>query len=275
MSVTWNGADPPELPRPALWQRGRMVLRGAALVLVTYFGMIFVLLFNLIERWLPLGVSIRLVRLWGKICLWLCGLRLRRKGAPMAHDGALVANHSGWLDIFTLLSADEVYFVSKAEVARWPVVGILSRQIDPVYIERKRSAAKEQERQLLDRLERGHRLCFFPEGTSTDGRRVLPFRSTLFAAFMGEGMQARMWIQPVSVIYRPREGLPRDFYGWWGDMALGGHIGGVFALSSRAEVEVLFHAPLKVADYTDRKALAEALEARVRAGVETGEVQSW
>ena len=273
MSLTWNAATPPDIPPRGPVQWLRVALRGVTLVFCTYFGMIFVLAFNVIERWLPLGIAIRIIRLWGWLGLTLCGLRLERRGTPMAEPGAIVANHSTWIDIFTLLTADEVYFVSKADVARWPVVGILSRQIGTIYIERRRTAARQHQDQLEERLLQGDRICFFPEGTSTDGQRVLPFRSTLFAAFTSDGLRDRLWVQPVSVIYRPNGGLPPEFYGWWGEMGLGGHIASVFARSKGARVDVLFHAPLRVADYRDRKALAAVSEEMVRQGVETGQVQ--
>lgn len=268
VNVTWNGAAPPPLPRPTLAQRAGMMARGAALLFMTYFLMIFVLLFQFIERFWKIGVAHRIIRLWGKLNLRLCGVRLRRVGEPMPHGGAIVANHIGWIDIFTMLSADRLFFVSKAEVARWPVVGILSRQIDPVYIERRRTASRAQEDMLKARLARGDRLCFFPEGTSTDGQRVLQFKSTLFSVFLTEDLRETLWVQPVSLAYRPADHLPRSFYGWWGDMGLGAHLAAVFSLSRGGEVHAVFHPPLRARDFADRKALAAACEAAVRAGLE-------
>ncbi len=268
MSLRWNEADPPQVRKPTGFEIARMLLRGSVLVFCTYFGIIFVLFFNLVERVLPLGIAHRIICLWGAICLWLCGLRLRRHGHPMTHDGIVVANHTGWIDIFTLLRADRLYFVSKVEVSGWPIVGILSRQIGTMYIERNRAHAKRQEAALRDRLIRGERLCFFPEGTSTDGRRVLGFRSSLFSAVMSADLPREMWVQPVSVIYHPPAGLPVDFYGWWGTMPLGGHVRNVLALSAGGAVDVIHHPPLHPADFADRKALAAASEAAVRDGVE-------
>ena len=269
MSLTWNGADPPEVraPRPLEWVR--LALRGAVMLFATYFGIIFVVAFNIIERALRLGVADRIVCLWGAICLALCGLRLERRGAPMSHDGIVVSNHIGWIDIFTLMKADHVFFVSKAEVAKWPVVGILSRQIGTMYIERNRTQAKRQEALLAARLRRGDRLCFFPEGTSTDGQRVLAFRTSLFAAVLSPEMRDRLWVQPVSVVYHPPPGLPRDLYGWWGTMPLGSHVRSILALSVGGVAEVIHHPPLRAADFDDRKALGAACEAAVREGVET------
>ncbi len=268
MTPTWDAAIPPDLPRPTWWQLIVAFLRALVLVSMTYFGMIFVLVFNLIERWVPLGVAQTIVRIWGRLNLWLCGVTLRREGSPMQGGGALVCNHCSWIDIFTLLSADRVRFVSKAEVAKWPVVGILARQIDPVFIDRRRTEAKAHEAQLLDRLHKGQRLCFFPEGTSTDGLRVIPFKSSLFNAFMSPELKAELWVQPVTIIYHPRAGLPAEFYGWWGEMPLGSHALAVLSMSFGGEVEVVFHPPLKAAEFADRKALALASETAVRRGFE-------
>ncbi len=267
MSLTWTGEDPAPPPAPGALGRVRMVLRGASLLFVTYFGMIFVLILNAANRGRHTGTAHSITCLWGRICLRLCGVRLKPVGVPMSHHGAVVSNHVGWIDIFTLLSADRVHFVSKAEVARWPVVGVLSRQIGTVYIDRRRTAAKKQEAELARRLDAGDRLCFFPEGTSTDGRRVLEFRSTLFAALFSVARETDIWVQPVTLVYRPQEGLEDRFYGWWGDMALGPHLKAVFSLSTRGVVEVVHHTPLRVRDYPDRKALALAAESAVRRGM--------
>lgn len=268
MTPTWNGAEPPDVPRLRFWQIAVVVIRAILLVSVTYFGMIFVLLFNFIERFRHLGISHAIICLWGRFGLWVCGLTLKTSGTPMEQGGAIVANHSSWIDIFTMLAADKVHFVAKAEVSRWPVIGILSRQIDPVYIDRRRTAAKEHLQQLQDRLLRGDRLCFFPEGTSTDGLQVIPFKSTLFNTFLTPEIHQTVWVQPVSVIYHPPVGLPRAFYGWWGDMAMGSHLKSVFGLSFGGVVETVFHPPLRAADFADRKALSSACEAAVRAGFE-------
>jgi lyso-ornithine lipid O-acyltransferase len=97
----------------------------------------------------------------------------------MQHKGALVANHASWLDIFTLNACDRIYFVSKSEVAGWPGIGWLARATGTVFINRQGREAQMQKLLFEARLRAGHRLLFFPEGTSTDGQRVLDFKSTL------------------------------------------------------------------------------------------------
>ena len=178
--------------------------------------------------------------------------------------GAVVANHSSWLDIFALNARKRIYFVSKSEVAAWPGIGWLARATGTVFIARATRAAKEQRKLFEDRLHAGHKLLFFPEGTSTDGRRVLLFKSTLFAAFFTNELRDEMWIQPVSVAYSAPPGEDARFYGWWGDMEFGPHLLKVLAQSPHGAVDVTYHAPLRVADFPDRKALAATCEAAVR-----------
>lgn len=200
------------------------------------------------------------------MALWLMGLRLRVRGARMAGAGALVANHASWMDIFVLNAVDRVYFVSKAEVSGWAGIGWLARATGTVFITRKGAEAREQQAVFEERLEAGHRLLFFPEGTSTDSRRILPFKSTLFAAFFSERLRPALQIQPVTVVYHAPKGQDLRFYGWWGDMDFAPHLMAVLASPGGGAVEVIRHAPKRVADFEDRKALAAWCEAEVREG---------
>jgi 1-acyl-sn-glycerol-3-phosphate acyltransferase len=166
-----------------------------------------------------------------------------------------VANHGSWLDIFTLNAAQRVYFVSKSEVRDWPGIGWLARATGTVFIERRTREAGVHRDMIAERLAVGHKLLFFPEGTSTDGRRVLPFRSTLFDAFFKAG-DSDLTIQPVTVVYLPPAGQDARFYGWWGDMEFGRHLLKVLAAPRQGEVEVTYHPPLEVGEFANRKDLA-------------------
>ena len=106
----------------------------------------------------------------------------------------------------------------------------------------------------------------FPEGTSSDGQRVLPFKSALFGVFFAASISRAPVVQPVTIAYRARQGLPADFYGWWGEMDFGAHLASVLALSRGGEVEVRFHPALRAADFADRKALAGGPAPRWRKG---------
>ena len=233
------------------------------LLLLVLFPIYFVGL--LIERIFPrLGLSTAMIWCFCALGARLLGLRVVVEGTPMSESGARVANHSSWLDIFSFRTAAQIFFVAKAEVSQWPGVGFIARSTGTMFIARKRTDAKRQEAQFRERLTKGDRLCFFPEGTSTDGLRVLPFKSSLFAAFAVDELKDQMWIQPMTAIYKPASHLPDNFYGWWGDMDFGSHVLQVLSRSTGGEVRVVFHPPVRPFDFANRKELARHCEEAVR-----------
>lgn len=269
--MTWSSGDRPESHRitPAGWMR--VVLRGTCVAVLTFGCLGLLLAVRLVER--PLCGQARpvtpfITQFVCRMAFVLMGIRYARIGAPMQGAGAVVANHASWLDIFALNAAKRIYFVSKAEVADWPGIGWLARATGTVFIARDRREAAAQVQVFRDRLSHGHKLLFFPEGTSTDGLRVLPFKPTLFAAFLDPALRETLAIQPVSVVYHAPKGSDPRHYGWWGDMDFGPHLLATLAQAPQGGVTVVYHAPVRVAGYADRKALAAALEATVRAGVE-------
>ena len=185
----------------------------------------------------------------------------------MGSPGAVVSNHASWLDIFTLNLSKRVYFVSKSEVANWPGIGLLARITGTVFIARDPRQARAQTQVFEDRLLVGHKLLFFPEGTSTDGLRVLPFKPTLFQAFFSPRLCHVLHVQPASLIYTAPDGQDARFYGWWGDMGFGGHLLKTLAAPRQGSVRVVYHTPVRVDEFPDRKALAAHVEAVVRAGM--------
>lgn len=257
------------LPRHGLGDWGRILWRGAALVLVTLGGLALLLALRLIERplfglarpwtpWLTQGVC--------RVSLRIMGLRLIRRGSPpMTGRGAVVANHASWLDIFVLNAVQRIYFVAKAEVRQMALIGWLAAATGTVFIARKSTDAKRQQKLFEDRLRAGHRLLFFPEGTSTDAIRIVPFKSTLFAAFWTHGVEHVMAVQPVSVIYHAPKGADPRLYGWWGTFDFLPHFLLVLAQKRQGRVELVFHDPVPVDRFTDRKALAAHCEAEIRA----------
>ncbi|MBC7133975.1 MAG: 1-acyl-sn-glycerol-3-phosphate acyltransferase [Roseovarius sp.] len=268
MSITWRSDAPPPVVARTRGHWARILWRGGRIALVIGAGVVATLLLRGPERaihgagrpWTqPVTVFVM-----GRIVAIL-GLTLEVEGTPMAGPGAVVSNHVSWLDIFVLNARKRVYFVSKAEVAGWPGIGFLARLIGTVFIRREAREARAQTEALAARLAAGHRLLFFPEGSSTDGLRVLPFRSTLFEALRGLG--AGVMVQPVTLIYEAPEGADARFYGWWGDMALGPHLAQVLGAPRQGRVRMICHAPLAVTDFPDRKTLAAACERAVRAAM--------
>jgi 1-acyl-sn-glycerol-3-phosphate acyltransferase len=267
--TTWTGA-PMALSRPTALGWLRVALRGPALALLVYGGLALLLVVRVAEA--PLfgarrPVTPYLTQAVCRVALAILGVRLAVSGRPMDGPGALVANHGSWLDIFVLNAVARVYFVSKSEVAGWPGIGWLARATGTVFITRKGVEARAQQDLFEARLRAGHRLLFFPEGTSTDGMRILPFKSTLFAAFFVQDLSEVLQVQPVSVSYRAPAGADPRFYGWWGDMGFAPHLLALLAAPrAGGSVAVTLHPPLAIRDFADRKALAARAEEVVRAG---------
>ncbi|WP_348540496.1 lysophospholipid acyltransferase family protein [Shimia sp. R9_3] len=268
---TWESEDGyPTLPKLGAMGIVRAILRGFPLALLVFGCLALLLLLRLIERpifglrrpWTPY-----ITQFVCRNAFRLLGIRFSVSGMPIKDRGAVVANHSSWLDIFALNAPQQVYFVSKAEVANWPGIGWLARATGTLFIRRDRREARAHKTMFEDRLLAGHQLLFFPEGTSSDSLRVLPFKTTLFEAFFDPRLREEMLIQPVTVHYTAPKGAEPRFYGWWGDMDFGPHLLSTLAAARQGRVEVVYHPPLKVSDFANRKALARAAEDQIRAGL--------
>ncbi|MEO0371657.1 MAG: lysophospholipid acyltransferase family protein [Pseudomonadota bacterium] len=270
MTFTWSPEEmPPEVKiTPLGWIL--VLLRGVPIVLILLAGVVLMAALRLIERplhgqarpWTPV-ITVVVCR----FCLALLGIRRQVEGQIMGHPGALVANHSSWLDIFSLNAMTRLYFVSKSEVAGWPGIGLLAKITGTVFIARDRRQARAQQDVFETRLKAGHRLLFFPEGTSTDNFRVLPFKSTLFGAFFTPELSETLYIQPISVAYTAPKGQDPRFYGWWGDMDFGPHALILLAQPRGGSVKVVCLPPVPVRDVADRKAMAAIMEQAVREGM--------
>jgi 1-acyl-sn-glycerol-3-phosphate acyltransferase len=211
---------------------------------------------------------------WHRFALDRLGVRIAESGLPAPDRPLLItANHSSWLDICVLASRMPLSFVAKSEVASWPLFGLFARLQRCVFVERDRRARTgATTSQLADRLASGDAMVLFPEGTSSDGNGVLPFRSALLGAAtatLGKTEDAVVWVQPVALRYRRLQGLPigrfeRPRVAWYGDMDLVPHLLAVFSLRA-LDVELIWGEPIPFDATTDRKRLAYELEQRVRA----------
>ncbi len=213
---------------------------------------------------------------WAVVCR-LLGLSVRVIGAPAQRlDGRPVvfaSNHSSWLDILALGGVLEACFISKQEVGRWPVVRTIARLGRTVFVSRRASNTGRERDDMRDRLDAGDNLILFPEGTSSDGSRVLPFRSVFFSVAEVRDAGSRPLIQPVSVVYDQLGGLPmgrasRPVFAWYGDMDLGSHFWRL-AQHRGLRATVLLHAPVDPAAYASRKALSQAVWQTVAEGAAT------
>jgi 1-acyl-sn-glycerol-3-phosphate acyltransferase len=193
---------------------------------------------------------------WHRAVRRIAGLRVRMLGGEHAGQAELLtSNHASYLDILVIAGQVDTDFIAKADVAGWPAIGWLARLIGTVFVERAPRQAAHQRDALGRHLADGCRLCLFPEGTSSDGLRVLPFKSALLDA----AIRADISVQPVTVVYRD----PHARYAWYADMTLVPHIGQVL-MQRGVDVDVIFHAPVASSDFADRKALSRYLEETVR-----------
>tara|TARA_B100000674_G_scaffold3843_3_gene3182 strand:- start:7913 stop:8818 length:906 start_codon:yes stop_codon:yes gene_type:complete len=220
-----------------------------------------------------LKLADELPRFYHALCLRILHIEVRVSGVDMMDGpGVIVANHASYLDIPVLGALTRGSFIAKTEVADWPVFGLLAKLSRTTFIERRAARSREQNDQLSQRLRDGDKLILFPEGTSNDGNRVLPFKSTLFASaerVMPDGSPVRF--QPISIAATRLDGAPigrdlRAFYSWYGDMDLAPHLWQFLALG-KVTVEIVVHPPVTLADAAgSRKELARMCEARVAQG---------
>jgi 1-acyl-sn-glycerol-3-phosphate acyltransferase len=208
----------------------------------------------------------------------LFGIRVTVIGTPVQDKGVLmIGNHTSYFDILVLSSAAQVSFVAKSEVKTWPFFSTLARLQQTVFVERsRRSQTGEARDQIRDRVLQGDALVLFPEGTSSDGNCVLPFKSALMGAAEAtigtdaEGRPIHVPVQPVSVAYVGLYGMPmgretRPLFAWYGDMDLVPHL--IEAVKTGPiDVVVEFHEPLTIDQVGGRKKLAAVTEAIVREG---------
>jgi 1-acyl-sn-glycerol-3-phosphate acyltransferase len=199
-------------------------------------------------------------------------IRIRVVGAPVrGHAVLFVSNHVSWADILVIGSIAPIAFVAKREVADWPVVGVAARLQRTVFVDRaRRHQTGEAIAEFVKRLTSGTSVVLFAEGTSSDGNRVLPFRSALVGAV--EDASARVergiLIQPMSIGYTGQHGIPmgrqhRPLVAWYGDLDFMPHIKDFIARGA-VDAVVSYGDPIEADGAADRKAMTKSLESTVR-----------
>lgn len=180
---------------------------------------------------------------------WICGVRPRLEGAPLEPHTFVIANHTSWLDILILGGFAGTAFVSKAEVQRTALIGWLADQNRTVYIDRaQRGGAHRQVRQIAEALDHPQPLAVFPEGTTSSGRHLLPFRTTLLEAVAPPPPGAS--VRPVAVDY----GDHADVVGWHSGERGMANVKRVLGHRGTMDVVVRLLHPLPPSN--DRKAMA-------------------
>ena len=215
----------------------------------------------------------RLPHHYHRIVCRILGLELETLGVVSPVQPTLfVANHVSYLDIEALSAVVPTCFVAKREVAGWPMFGWLARLQRTVFIERRSKGVAEERDGLAQRLDEGESLVLFAEGTSGDGNRVKPFKSSLLSVAERAVHGRPLTVQPVSVAYTRLDGMPigrqwRPFFAWYGAMDLAPHLWHVLGLG-RLTVTLIFHPPVTLAEAGSRKALAAHCQRVIAAGLE-------
>lgn len=266
---TWDSAQPPPSLSLTTTERWRAIGRFSVLALGLVIALPVLLLARAIESISHAGArrfSPYVVQAYSSFLLRVIGLPIALRGTLVRGHAAWVANHGSWLDIFVLSAIAPALFVAKSEVAAWPGIGPLARMAGTVFIRRDRRDATAQTHVLAAEFRHGHGLVFFPEGTSTDSTLVLPFKPTLFQAFLAPDMPRNMQVQPVTLRYHaPLKADPR-FYGWWGGMDFTSHFLRILGQGGQGRVTIILHPPIACTPDQGRKVLAARAEAAVRTG---------
>ncbi len=210
----------------------------------------------------------------------LFGIKLHIEGAVVPDKPVLlISNHTSWLDIPVLSAVAPLSFVAKKEVGRWPFVSSLARLQRTVFVDReRRSAVGDTTNEIMARLATGDTVVLFAEGTSSDGNRVLPFKTSLFAAAKpsakagaAPAVRSDVVVQTLSIVYTRLHGVPinrwaRPMVGWFGDMEMQSHAWELLK-AGPLDVRIRISPPVPLDSFADRKDLARRSEDQIRENV--------
>jgi len=253
-------------------------LRAAALIVHVLLGLAMV---GIVFPVLSQAARNRIIHHWSRGVVGLFGARLIVSGVPLSdamratgidvgtHGRLVLANHVSWIDVFAINAAMPCRFVAKDEIGRWPVLGALVTRSGTLYIERgRRHAVAAMNHTVRDRLLAGESVAVFPEGTTTDGRQLLPFHSNLVAPAIAA--VASVW--PIAIVYR-EAGRRSDAAAFVGDVTLVmSMIRILFARELSIEIAVL--PPIDVAQHSNRHAVAHAARNAIAAYLGVDEAES-
>lgn len=214
-----------------------------------------------------------LPRLFHRGVCRLLRLKVEVRGMPRERGPTLIAsNHVSWMDIIVLGSVVDACFVAKHEVATWPVFGLLAKCQRTVFIERRLRRTADHRDEMIERLEQGDNLILFPEGTSGDGLRVLPYKSAFFSLAERSFSGQPLMVQAVSLAFVQLNNMPvgrraTELYAWVGDQDLLPHLWRYLA-AGPGRVVVEFHAPVTIEQFASRKDLASFCRDATRLGID-------
>lgn len=249
------------------WLRGLLAIAGVLLVTLA------LLPFQLVFLWLRLPQRRRLPRFWHKAVCVLLGIRVHVHGVPDSRRPLLLtSNHVSWSDIMVLGCVADVTFVAKAEVKTWPFFGTLARLQETIFVvrEEKRRAGHQAD-EIAVRLRAGEIVVLFPEGTTSDGNRLMEIKSSLFgaaASAVPHSPTGVVHVQPVAISYTRIHGMAMGRYhrsvaAWPGDITMLPHLIGILR-EGAIDVDVDFGEAVDFSPESRRKLVSREIEIRMR-----------
>jgi len=241
----------------------RLTLRLVLAVLWTLPSM----LLQAIFLYLPGRLPEKFARIYWAGIRRILGLRITVHGAIAPGRPAIfIANHCSWIDIVALGSVLPGCFVSKADVAKWPLVGWIAKLGRTIFVSRNKATMVQERETMNRRLEAGDNIILFPEGTTSDGTRILPFQSGFLTI---ADAPAKPSIQLVTIVYDALDGLPvrrrdRPEISWYGDMDMASHFPGIGRRQSY-HATLILDPPIPPGGFNNRKTLSAALRTRLEA----------
>jgi 1-acyl-sn-glycerol-3-phosphate acyltransferase len=244
------------------------------LIIIALFAVTLILLpFQLVGLLFDLKIRRRVPRYWHRAACWLLGIRIHVHGhLEYRRPLMLAANHVSWKDILVLGAVADVVYIAKAEVADWPIFGTLAKLQKSIFVmrEQKRKTG-EQVNEIAERMKAGEIVVLFPEGTTSDGNRLMEVKSSLFGAaaaaapYTSEGV---VHVQPVALAYTRVHGMAmgrfhRPIAAWPGDIELVPHLMGVLK-EGALDVDVAFGETVDFRTGDNRKHLSQAITSRIR-----------
>jgi 1-acyl-sn-glycerol-3-phosphate acyltransferase len=193
---------------------------------------------------------------WSSFACRVLGIRVTRRGS-MPQSGLLVCNHLSYLDVVVLSSIGPCVFVAKRDVAAWPLFGWLAHAAGTIFVDRERRLASADVVDLVrEAIAGGSLVVLFPEGTSSDGSTVLPFKSSLLES----AVQLRCPVAAAAIEHALEDGSVADEVCYWGDMTLLPHLLNLF---SKREIRSKCSFSLPKIRAGDRKEIAAELREEI------------
>lgn len=212
-------------------------------------------------------IKAKLIQWWCSKLLAAFNIQVEVVGSPptsttFSSNTMLVANHISWSDIHALNSLVPLRFIAKSEIKNWPIFGYLVSKANTLFIDRsKRQDAKRTIDIAYTSLQNGDNLCFFPEGTTTDGTEIKPFKSSLIQA----AILAKSTIWPVAIHYPKPDGSINTKIAYAGETTL---VESMHSMLLQKEPVIVLHflTPISPSEYADmdRRSLTLHIESLIR-----------